>query len=141
MLCRPNGTVLSGDGTKKGTTQMSIEETKKKRNKATRSGRPLEHEVRLFAPIDFETFREIGSYEVSTLSKGEPTCFNGNVSIYKYRVRIERIEEPLETYRERLQKLWEEEDNHHHWSPLQNRAEALGIKLTGDFGSKRRKST
>jgi hypothetical protein len=133
--------VLSGDGTKKGITQMSIEETKKKRTKAPRSSRPLEHDVRLFAPIDFETFRRIGSYDETTMKRDEPSCFNSEVSILKYRVRVELIDEPVETYRERLQKLWNEEDNHHHYEPLQNMAKRFGVKLVGDFGSKRRKST
>jgi hypothetical protein len=96
--------------------------------------------VSLFAPIEFETFRRISSYEVSNLTFNEPSSFNGDVKIIKYKVRVEQVEEPKEVYQERLQKLWDEEDNYHHYDPIKNMANRLDINLIGDFGNKRRKS-
>lgn len=94
-------------------------------------------------PIDkvksFETFREVGSYTMSGLIQKEPSSFNGNVQIRKYKITIELIEEPHNVLCERLQKLWDECDNWHHWTPLKNVAKELGYELTGDAGSLRKK--
>jgi len=93
-----------------------------------------------FKTIEFETFRRISSHEVSNLTFNEPSSFNGDVKIIKYKVRVEQVEEPKEVYQERLQKLWDEEDNYHHYDPIKNMANRLDINLIGDFGNKRRKS-
>jgi len=77
----------------------------------------------------FETFRKIDNYTINTLTQEEPTCFNGSVSVVKYRVTIEVIEEPVEVLQERVRKLWRECDNWHHWSPLKNEAKKLGFEL------------
>lgn len=89
--------------------------------------------------ICFETFKQIGSYEQSVLQKKDATCFNGMVNIHKYKVTIEPIEEPKEILAERLQKLWDECDNLHHWTPLQEAAKEIGYELKGSFGSLRKK--
>lgn len=89
--------------------------------------------------ISFETFRKIGAYEQSNLLKGDASCFNGNVSIRKYKVTIEPIEEPNEILAERLQKLWDECDNYHHYTPLQNAAKQIGYELQNSMGTKRKK--
>jgi|LakMenEpi03Aug12_release.lakeMendotaPanAssembly.Ray.scaffolds.fasta_scaffold00097_106 hypothetical protein len=89
--------------------------------------------------ICFETFKKIGAYEQSILEKKDATCFNGEVNIHKYKVTVEPIEEPKEVLAERLQKLWDECDNHHHWNPLQEAAEEIGYELKGSFGSLRKK--
>ena len=86
----------------------------------------------------FETFNELKGYTISQLTKKEPSCFNGMVDIEKYKVTIEKIEESKEVYRERLQKMWDECDNHHNWNPLKAKAEQMGIELQGDSGSKRK---
>ena len=89
--------------------------------------------------IQFETFREMGNYEVSTLKQDAPSSFNGIVRVKKYLVTVEEIAEPKEVIAERLQKLWEEGDNMHHYGQIQSMADKLCIKLSGSFGSKRGK--
>lgn len=77
----------------------------------------------------FETFRRMGTYDQMQLCEKEPSCFNGQVNIRKYRVTVETIDESKEVLAERLLKLWRECDNHHHWLPLQTVAKDLGIEL------------
>ena len=105
----------------------------KSKNKTTIENTVLEDHV-----ISFETFRKVGSYEQSSLLAKEASCFNENVSIRKYKITIEPIEEPNEILAERLQKLWDECNNFHHFNPLKNAAKQIGYKLKGDFGSARR---
>lgn len=38
--------------------------------------------------ISFETFREIGSYTIGNLKQEKADCFNGLVSIKKYKVTL-----------------------------------------------------
>ncbi|HDZ04862.1 hypothetical protein LCGC14_0371050 [marine sediment metagenome] len=59
----------------------------------------------------------------------EPSCFNGMVSLEKYRFTVEKIKEPVELYRERLIKIWKLTDNYHHTYPLIEKAKELGISL------------
>jgi len=87
--------------------------------------------------VSIETFRKIGSWELSNLTNKEPSCFNRDVSFKKWKVTIEPIEEPIEVYQERLQKLWDECDNHHNWQPLKSAADSIGYTLSGSAGSKR----
>lgn len=58
-----------------------------------------------------------------------PTCFNGDVRVEKYRVTIEKVEEPVEVIHERLRKLWRESDNHHHYEPIRSVARKWGLEL------------
>ena len=87
----------------------------------------------------FETFREISSYEISNLKQDNPSSFNGNISFRKYKITIEPIDESFEILSERLQKLWDECGNHHHWSPLEAAAQSIGYTLVGFAGSKKTK--
>lgn len=80
-------------------------------------------------PIQFETFRSIGGWEVSRLKQDEPSCFNGGVSVRKYRVTIELVDEPAEAIRARIQALWDKCDNPHHWGPLHAAAAKYGLTL------------
>ena len=89
--------------------------------------------------ISFETFRKIGSYEQSLLCSKEASCFNGKVSIRKYKITIEPIEESNEILSERLHKLWDECDNYHHLGPLKKVAEQIGYELQGCMGNSRKK--
>lgn len=91
-------------------------------------------------PKIVETFRKIGDYELNgySFNNDKPSCFNGVVSIKRYRVTIEIIEEPVEVYQERLQKLWDESDNHNHWHPLEIAAAEIGYKLKGSPGNQRK---
>jgi hypothetical protein len=76
-----------------------------------------------------------------TYRQDRPSCFNGIVRVHRYRVTVERIEEPVEVIRDRLLKLWRESDNHHYYSPLQGVAERLGVELpAGDFGRDRKRA-
>lgn len=88
----------------------------------------------------FETFKSISQYEISNLTRVEPSAFNGNVEIKKYRVTIEEITESTEVYHQRLQKLWDECDNHHHWNPLKSMAKKFGYELKGSAGKDRWKN-
>ena len=76
-----------------------------------------------------ETFRKIGSYDRHNLTIDEPWAFNGGVGVQRYRITIELIEEDTEVYRERLQKLWDENDNHHNWGPIRGEAKRLGVEI------------
>jgi len=90
--------------------------------------------------VSIETFRDPRGFSLSRLEDKEPSCFNGNVSIEKFRVTVEKIEEPKEVLIARLQKLWSECDNHHHWQPLQWWAKKLGVELKHDYRGKKKES-
>ncbi len=85
--------------------------------------------------VSFETFREIGSYWIHSLTENNPSCFNGNVSVRKYRVTIELVEEPNEVIAERIQLLWDKCDNLHHWTHLRIAAQKIGYELKGSPGN------
>lgn len=89
--------------------------------------------------IQFETFRKIGAYEIGNLRFDHPSCFNGSVSVKKYRVTIEEVEETEETVKERLKELWAGCNNHHHWDPLRREAEKYGLTLEISNVGKKRK--
>lgn len=58
----------------------------------------------------------------------EPSCFNGIVRIDRYRITIEKIEEPFEVLRDRLIKLWRDtEYNSHYWDPMRKCADQIGM--------------
>ena len=86
-----------------------------------------------------ETFRKPEGSLLRNLISETPNCFNSRVDVEKYEITVVKIEEPKEVYRQRLQKLWEECDNHHHMMPLIRKAHGLGFKLIGMAGSKRKK--
>ena len=89
--------------------------------------------------IKIETFKKPHGYTLNQLIKKEPTCFNGCVNVEKYEITAIKIEEPKEVYQKRLQKLWEECDNHRNWNLLKSKASELGVELIGDAGSKRKR--
>ena len=84
-----------------------------------------------------ETFREISGYDLIGFTQDKSSCFNGIVRIEKYKITIEKIEESKEVYKERLQKLWDECDNIHHWTPMREKAKQLGVVIEGSAGSKK----
>lgn len=59
----------------------------------------------------------------------EPYIVNGEVGFERYRVTVERIEEPDEVLVARLVDLWETSDNIHDMTPLKKAAKALGATL------------
>ena len=68
-------------------------------------------------------------------ARGGPSSFNGIVSIRKFRVTIEKIDESVEVLSERLLDLWRHCDNHHERWPLDTAAKRLGVELPSDeFG-------
>ena len=79
--------------------------------------------------IVFETFRELGPYEVMNMVLDSPSCVNGEVRVKKYKVTIEEIEEPDSVIAERVKKLWDENENHHHYTPLKLMAKTVGLIL------------
>lgn len=101
--------------------------------------KPIEKKEEINNIISIETFRKIGSYEMSNLKSNEATCFNGNVNVRKYKVTIELIEEPNELIIERLQKLWDECDNYHHWTPLRIEAKKYNYEFPNSPSTKRNK--
>lgn len=86
-----------------------------------------------------ETFREVSNYTVGNLQDKEPSCFNGCVSVEKYRITIERIDEDREVICARLEKLWRESDNHHDLQPLRAKAAKYRYEFTGQWGQDRKK--
>lgn len=90
-------------------------------------------------PKVIETFRQVGSWEINNWNDKEPSAFNGVVRVEKYRVTIEKVEEPVEVIQQRLEELWATCDNHHHWMPLQNMAKKFNYSFKSERGSKRKK--
>jgi hypothetical protein len=76
-----------------------------------------------FNPRAFEPF----------FHKCDPSCFNGSVDVIQYKITIEVVDEPIEIIHERLEKMWRECDNWHHWQPLETAAK----KYNYQFQSKR----
>ena len=95
--------------------------TKKKPAQATPEPQP---KIRVF-----ETFQNIGTYHINTMTSKAPSCFNGNVAVKRYRVTIEEIEESDDVIRARIQALWDECKNPHHWGPLRAVAKRYGLDL------------
>jgi hypothetical protein len=91
-------------------------------------------------PKVIETFKQVDNYWLDNLRfKDDKThCFNGIVSIKRYRVTVELIQEPIEVYQERLQKLWDECDNSHHWLSLEMVARDIAYELKGRPGNQRK---
>lgn len=91
-------------------------------------------------PRSIETFRRVDDFDIRNIKYNSdgPSCFNGIVSIHKYRVTVEIIEEPVSVYEERLEKLWVECDNLHHWYPLELAAKGIGYTFKGECGSQRK---
>lgn len=88
----------------------------------------------------FETFRKLGNYEIRQHQQDEPSCFNSVVRVRRYRITVEEIDESKEVIQQRLIRLWEEGNNHHHMQPLLSIAKGYGLDLRKyKWGSKRGK--
>lgn len=71
----------------------------------------------------------------------EPSCWNGAVTIRRWRVTVEMVDESPDVLKARLLKLWRETDNHHHWTPLKAAAAKLGYELPhAEMGVDRKKA-
>ena len=92
---------------------------------------PIRVEYEVFGkPYYFNSPANIGSKV--------PMCLNGNVYYEKWRVIMEKIEEPVEILAARLLDLWETSNNIHDWSELKAEAKKLGIELPHERLGKRR---
>ncbi len=78
----------------------------------------------------FRTYRKLDAYDQRQLRHDAPSCFNRMVRVRQYKITVELIDEPDEVIRARLQKLWDECDNWHHWEPLKKEAKKYGLMLT-----------
>lgn len=75
-------------------------------------------------PRVIETFVDPGcSFGIT-----EPSSTNF-IAIRKYRITIEKIEEPVEVLHERLLHLWRKTNNHHERQYIFMEAQRLGCKL------------
>lgn len=75
-------------------------------------------------PKVIETFNEPSNVHIQR----EPSCFNAMVRIDRFRVTIEKIEEPREVLLERLRMLWRTQPyNSHHRRPIKDRCAQLGM--------------
>lgn len=83
-----------------------------------------------------ETFVKPSDWELSNLRRLVPSCFNGIVSVRRYRITIEEIAEPDETIVSRITDLWNKTNNHHDWRPLQEAASKFGVTLTHNTRAK-----
>lgn len=89
-------------------------------------------------PVTIETFRNICP-NLPNLTEDKPSCFNAVVNVVKYKVTVEVVEEPVEEIHKRLEKLWLECDNIHHWKPLNEAAKKYGYTFKGQRGSQAKK--
>ncbi|MEA3225086.1 MAG: hypothetical protein U9Q07_03985 [Planctomycetota bacterium] len=76
-----------------------------------------------------ETFEIYGKLPWINPKTFVPGCFNGEVRVEKFRVIIEKVDEPKEETQRRILELWETSDNIHTWEPLRKEAERLGLVL------------
>lgn len=81
-------------------------------------------------PIVIEQFSRPHISECDAWTR--PSCFNGIVNVHRYRITIEKLDEPIDVIRERISRLWEESDNFHHRGPLRVEAAKVGLTLDAD---------
>lgn len=77
----------------------------------------------------FETFGEVNSGAIESLTRKAPNVWNGQVNIKRYKITIEEIEEPKELLRERLIALLNQKTHISHPSSIRAEARKLGIEL------------
>lgn len=78
-------------------------------------------------PPDRQVIETYGRPRIERVQQTEPDAFNGMVFVERYRVTIEKIEEPVDVLRARLVDLWETcERNIHLWDPIREKAIKLG---------------
>lgn len=79
--------------------------------------------------VSFETYRELGPFQLDNLRCEAPSVGNGDVRVVRYRVTVERIEEPFEVIAERVRALYRAESNWHRQDALTGYARKHGIDL------------
>lgn len=82
------------------------------------------------------TFRKpkLNDYSDKSGVNVKPTSFNGMVNIERYKITIEKLDEPKEIICERLEYLWTHESNFHQYEPLKEKAKELNYEFKGKFG-------
>ena len=80
-------------------------------------------------PMSIETFRDVSGYSLQQWKQDTPSSFNGIVSVRKYRITVEEIDEPTEVIADRIRMLWRQCNNHYHWRPLEATAARYGVTL------------
>lgn len=80
----------------------------------------------------FGTTDELRANDPPSYLCPEPSAFNGAVRVIRYRMTIERIDEPVEEVRDRLRRMWRRHTNHHLVAPLKAMGQRLGIDLRGE---------
>ncbi len=83
-----------------------------------------------------ETFRDPSGYWLNQIRQEVPSCFNGDVSVRRWRVTVEEIAEPDNVLAARILDLWDRCDNHHHVDPLRRAASKVGLELNFPKGTK-----
>lgn len=78
-------------------------------------------------PVTIETYRD-PMHDLRDIRQTEPSAWNGDIRIRRYRITVELIDEPVEVLRDRLRALWRQtEPNHHRWGPMRAEAKRLGM--------------
>lgn len=67
--------------------------------------------------------------QIARLLNQEPSVFNGEVRVERYRITIERIDEPAEVMKERLQQLLAQPGHIDKNKHVRREAQRLGIVL------------
>lgn len=80
------------------------------------------------APAWPKVIETYGVPRIDRIQQTSPEAFNGMVFVERYRITIEKIEEPKDVLLQRLRELWETtERNHHLWGPIRQKALELGV--------------
>jgi len=69
-------------------------------------------------------------------NNGEPTAFNSDVRIKKYKITLEEILEPLEVLKERIKDLYKKETNYHNKDALNKYSRNLFGVIVKDLDKK-----
>lgn len=77
----------------------------------------------------FKTFKQFGGYEISQLTRKNPSCFNSLVRVKKYKITIEEIIESDDVIKKRIQELYDNCDNHYDKATLKAYGLKYNIKL------------
>lgn len=77
------------------------------------------------------TFRDVEGYNMNSFKQESPSCFNGMVRVEKYKITVEKIDEPIEVIQDRIISLWKKSNNHHDYYPIKACAERFGVSLEG----------
>lgn len=78
----------------------------------------------------------IGEPHIDQKPSEEASCWNGIVRVERFRITVEKLDEPLEVIHERLRRLWRSTTNYHHHTPVRAEAKRFGLELDGnEFGA------